>query len=60
MTTGHPDPNDPHRPPPLDYASGRGSRSTGRLLARGCLITLAVVVLIVGVAFGACMLILHH
>ena len=63
MTTGSPDPNDPndpHRPPPLDYASGRGYRSTAGSWVRGCLIALAVLVLIVGVFFGACLLMIRH
>ena len=52
------DPSDPDRRQPLDYH--RPQPRVGWSVGTGCLIALAVVVLIIGVFVGTCMLVIRH
>jgi hypothetical protein len=54
MTEPQDDPSDPNRPRPLDYH--RPQRRVAWNMGMGCLITLAVVVLLIGVVIGTCVL----
>jgi hypothetical protein len=59
MSANLPDPIEPDRVRPLDYARA-DHRTPGQRFARGCLIALGITVVVIALLLGTCAILVHR